>query len=153
MTEERRLQVLINFVRGFSLAIGVVAALILIFTIGPWVETRLFPAVSKLNILTMTPNAAGDTIITASFDKKRDCEYIGIAWFHGRRGSDMGFERVPLILQRREGDTSSPNRPMGRQQAGPWIIAIPPAEIAGNSFAELYHRCHPFWVSRTEFYP
>ena len=22
-----------------------------------------------------------------------------------------------------------------------------------NSFAELFHRCHPFWVTRTEFYP
>lgn len=123
----------------------------LVFALGPAIETKLAPAVSKLRILDLHDNADGLAEISAEFTKLRDCEYIGIAWYRGSPSG--GFERVPVILLRREGDTSSPNRPVGTQRAGPWIIGMPAADITGNSFAQLTHRCHPFWVTTTEFYP
>lgn len=141
----------------FAAAAGACAAVIfactlyLIFIVGPAIETRFFPAVSKLTITSIETTDDGLARITAQFTKLRDCEYLGIAWYHGSAAGD--FERVPVILMRQEGDNSSPNRPTGTQRAGPWIIGMPPGEIAGNSFARLSHRCNPFWVTTTDFYP
>jgi hypothetical protein len=126
-------------------------ASIVFFTIGPAVETRFFPVVGKLQILRIDELPDGKSAIYAAFRKKRNCEYIGIAWYLGSRL--VSFERVPLILYRQPGDDASPNRPIGFQKAGPWEVAIPADEIRSNSFAELSHRCHAFWISTTEFYP
>lgn len=119
--------------------------------IAPYVETRYFPVVGKMQIEAMESQGPDKTRVWASFTKLRNCDYIGIAWFHGRR--DTGFIRVPLTLLRPPGDVSSPNRPLGTQNTGPWIVDIPEKDITENSFVELYHHCTPFWVSRTEFYP
>lgn len=136
---------------GLCAAIIFCCAIYCFFVVGPAVETAFFPAVSKLKILSIAPAEGGQAEITAEFTKLRDCEYVGIAWYHGQPSG--GFERVPVILLRKEGDTSSPNRPTGTQRAGPWIIGVPPEEIAKNSFARLSHRCHPFWLTTTDFYP
>jgi hypothetical protein len=138
-------------IKGFCGAIIFVMTLFTVFAAGPLIETRFWPPVSKLQILSMTATTDGRTIIRADFTKLRDCEYVGIAWYRGTR--DGNFERVPVILQREPGDQSSPDRPLGRQTAGPWIIAVPLDEIRTNSFAELFHHCHPFWMTRTEFFP
>jgi len=123
-----------------------------LWMIGPKVETTYFPVVSKLEILSMTAGSEpGTTVITTAFDKFRTCDYLGLAWYRGKQ--DTVFERVSVVLQRKTGDTSSPNRPTGRQTSGPWIIGMPIEEIKQNSFAQLFHRCHPFWTTITEFYP
>lgn len=122
-----------------------------VYAIGPSLETRYWPVVSKLDVLSIRETAAGHTEIKAGFRKLRDCEYIGLVWFLGSRPDD--FQRVSVILQREAGDTSSPNRPIGYQKAGPWIIGMSPADLRGKSFAQLVHRCHPFWMTTTEFYP
>jgi hypothetical protein len=124
---------------------------IVLWTLGPTVETRYFPPVSKLRILALTADDAGNSVVDAEFTKKRNCEYIGIAWFRGKPEGE--FERVTVVLLRSEGDTSSPNRPQGTQRAGPWIVGIPPDEMRGNSFARLHHRCHGFWLTTTDFWP
>lgn len=137
--------------KAFCAAIIFFAVAFTVYTIGPIIETRWFPAVSKLQILSLTATAEGGSVLHAQFTKLRGCEYLGIAWF---RGSSSGeFERVPIVLLRREGDTSSPDRPQGTQRAGPWIVSLPPEELRKNSFAQLSHRCHGFWVTKTDFWP
>jgi hypothetical protein len=126
-------------------------SLVLVWTAGPTIESRLFPVVSKLRIVTIAGDADGNAIITAEFSKLRNCEYVGLSWFRGLPEGE--FERVPVILLRKDGDTSSPNRPVGTQRAGPWIIGMPPGEVRGNSFAKLYHRCHGAWLTTTDFFP
>lgn len=138
-------------IKAFCAAIIFVATVQTLLIVAPAMETRFWPPVSKLTILGMTENERSHTVIDAHFLKKRDCEYIGISWFHGDPAGD--FERVPIVLMRSSGDTSSPNRPVGSQKAGPWIISLPMSEVTGNSFARLYHRCNPFYVTTTDFYP
>ncbi len=121
------------------------------FLISPYLETRYWPVVGKMKIEWMVEESDSQTKLYASFTKLRNCDYLGIAWFRGNR--ETGFIRVPLQLMRQPGDVSSPNRPLGHQKSGPWIVDIPQGEIEKNSFVELYHQCTPFWVSRTEFYP
>lgn len=135
----------------FCSGVILIATAFTFWVIGPSIETRHFPVVSKLRIVSIAENAHGDSVIMAEFTKLRACEFLGLAWYRGKQTE--GFERVPVILLRREGDRSSPNRPTGFQRSGPWQIGIPPAEIEGNSFAQLHHRCHSFWVTTTDFYP
>lgn len=129
----------------------VLASLFTVWTVGPSLETRFFPAVSKLTVVEMHDDPAGRAVIMAEFTKLRDCEFLGLAWYRGDPAG--GFERVPVILLRQPGDASSPNRPTGTQRAGPWLIGVPSSEIPGNSFARLSHRCHGFWITTTDFYP
>lgn len=144
---------LLEFIVKTLLGSVIIGALIFsVIHLGPVVERSYFPVVSKLRIIELTPEPrTGHARVMAEFTKFRDCEYIGIAWYRGTPA--IGFERVPVILQRQVGDNSSPNRPIGTQRSGPWIIGMPIHEIDGNSFAQLFHRCHPFWLSRTDFYP
>lgn len=138
-------------VKAFSSAVIFFSTLLTIYTVGPDIETRFFPVVGKLVIERMDKVDEKTTTIDAYFNKLRNCDYLGIAWYRGQR--DSGFERVPLILLRATGDDSSPNRPVGAQRSGPWVVTIPIDEVKTNSFVELKHQCHPFWVTTTEFYP
>ncbi|SCM80024.1 exported hypothetical protein [uncultured Pleomorphomonas sp.] len=122
-----------------------------VFAVGPALETLYFPVVSKLWIEDIRPTADGRTEVRASFRKLRNCEYMGISWYAGTPATT--FERVAIILLRDEKDTSGPTRPVGLQRAGPWIINLPPDGVKRNSFARLYHHCHPFWVTTTDFFP
>lgn len=122
-----------------------------IYAVGPTLETKFYPVVSKLEIMSIAPNGTGQTEVKAAFRKLRDCEYVGIAWYVGSKTGD--FERVSIQLMRDPRDTSSPSRPLGYQRAGPWIIGMSPYDVRNNSFARLTHRCHPFWTTTTDFYP
>lgn len=128
-----------------------VCAMFTVFAVGPAIEQRFFPVVSKLHVLDARELIDGRTEIHAAFKKIRDCEYLGITWFVGDRKKE--FERVPIILLRPDNDTSSPNRPVGYQKAGPWIIGASAADFRERSFSQLLHRCHPFWITATDFYP
>jgi hypothetical protein len=138
--------------RSLSAAVIFASALYAIWLVGPAVETRFFPVVSKLWIVTHeTDPVTGDTTVTAMFTKHRPCEYIGLSWTHVL--PDGTQERVAVILGRKEGDTSSPNRPVGTTVAGPWVLPLSWDEIKNHSFAQLYHHCQPFWTTTTEFWP
>lgn len=121
------------------------------YSVGPALETTYWPVVSKMQIVHMEPAEEGWVKMRVSFTKLRDCEYVGLAWFKGTRPDD--FERVAVMLQRDPSDTGSPTRPLGTQRAGPWRVAVTPEEFKYKSFAQLWHRCHPFWTTVTEFYP
>lgn len=138
-------------VKAFSAAVIFFSTILTIYTLGPEIETRFFPVVSKLTIERMEPVNERTTSVYAYFNKLRNCDYLGIAWYHGQRNT--GFERVPLILMRAAGDDSSPNRPVGAQRSGPWVVSIPMDQVRDNSFVQLTHQCHPFWPTTTEFYP
>ena len=146
-----RFRFLMSALFGVIIAITAITTIGAVYVMGPTIETRFFPVVGKLQILKMEAVNEGQTKIWAAFNKIRSCEYVGIAWFRGSRGGQ--FDRVPLQLLREPDDISSPNRPVGFQRSGPWIVSIPIEEIETNSFVELTHTCHPFWATITEFYP
>lgn len=137
-------------ITGICAAITFFAVVFIVFTVGPQLETRFWPVVSKLKILSIE-EVAGQSQLTARFTKFRNCEYIGLSWFRGRL--DGNFERVRVTILRQPGDDGSPNRPPGTQTSGPWLVAIPPADLRGNSFARLSHRCHFLWLTTTDFWP
>ncbi|HEY9155593.1 MAG TPA: hypothetical protein VIM69_10700 [Opitutaceae bacterium] len=121
------------------------------YSLGPALETTYWPVVSKLQIEKTEWQPDGWVKLRVRFKKLRDCEYVNLAWYKGNRPDD--FERVAVIVQRDPKDTGSPNRPLGTQRAGPWLVAVTEEELKYQSFAQLWHRCHPFWTTVTEFYP
>jgi len=122
-----------------------------VFAVGPALETRYWPVVSKVEIISIEAGVGDTTIVRAAFRKLRDCEYVGTAWYEGTRPDN--FERVSMTVLREPGDTSSPSRPVGQQKAGPWVIGMPLDSLLNKSFAQLTHRCHPFWMTTTNFFP
>lgn len=138
-------------IKAFVTAVVSLCASYLFFVIGPLAESKYFPVVSKLQMLEIKPIDADRSYVTAEFTKKRDCEYIGVAWY--RLMPNGVLERVPMVVRRRAGDDSSPNRPIGTTVAGPWEVGMPHNQIKGLSVVEVFHRCHPFWTTRTPFYP
>ena len=146
-----RTDILLRIFTSACMAITFFATLYIIWIVGPSLETRFWPVVGKLQILSLEPTPDGRTKVRAAFRKLRECEYIGIAWFAGDRPTE--FERVSVVLHRDPQDTGSPNRPLGYQKAGPWIIGLPPYDLRNKSFARLQHFCHPLWVTNTDVYP
>lgn len=138
-------------IKAVCAAIIFVATVQTLLIVAPAIETRWFPPVSKLTILDMRETEDGRTAIDAYFTKLRQCEYVGISWYAGK--PEGPFERVPVVLLRAEDDTSSPNRPVGSQRAGPWIVSLAPEEVQNNSFVRLSHRCGWPWLTTTDFYP
>lgn len=148
---DRRTFMLLRFFTAFCLAVTFSITVFLAWTSGPYVERWVFgPVVSKLRILSIKPSPDGHSLLTVEFTKLRACDYGGIAWF---KRLDDGFDRVPVELMRMVGDTSSPDRPLGTQRAGPWKVHLPPVDLVNNSFAVLSHNCHGLWVTTTDFFP
>lgn len=138
------------FLKVVAGAITFAAVIMTLWTIGPWVETKFFPVVSKLQVDEIVDDN-GRTKLLVHFNKLRSCDYVGIAWFRGTKATS--FERVAVELTRSASDQSSPNRPTGLQRSGPWYVSMSKRELQQNSFAVLYHKCHWFWVTETDFYP
>lgn len=121
------------------------------FVIGPTAESRYFPVLGKLKLTKIKEDGPDSSLVMATFRKKRDCDYLGIAWY--RLLPNGATERIAIVLRRKEGDESSPNRPLGVSVTGPWEVAMPAQQIPILSVVEVFHRCHPFWTTRTPFYP
>lgn len=134
------------------MTITAMVILITFFGTFPALETRYWPVVEKLEIQQVQGvPIEGKSIVYGTFNKVRQCEPLGLQWF--RRDSNGVLQRVRAELNKLPGDSSTPVRPLGRQSTGPWVIDIPPEELRTASVVELAHRCHPFWVSITQFYP
>lgn len=138
----------LKFAFGTTIALSIVTVF---FALGPTLETRYWPVLDKLQIKEIRSVGPMESEIYVAFNKRRDCDYKGIAWY--RDDGPAGLVRVVIQVLRAPGDIAPPNRPLGYQQSGPWRIALPAAQIRGRSVVETIHVCHWFWVTRTKFYP
>jgi hypothetical protein len=121
----------------------------LVSQIGAAYEGRLWPVVTGFEIIEVTPGPTPlDSTIYVHFDKQRNCEYVGISWDWKSGGT---YVRVPVILNPPVG--SAATRPLGKADAGPWVVQIPPEKIRGSSRVTLNHRCSLLYITQTEVYP
>lgn len=140
-----------SVVKGVSVGVAFCMTVYTIFIAGPLVESKFFPVLEKLEITSVMPTGEETSNVYVEFTKLRECAYVGVAWFEGRRSG--GFHRVLFVAQRNKEDSSSPNRPLGKQTAGPWLVGIKAEDVKTNSFVDIFHQCHPFWVTKTQWYP
>jgi hypothetical protein len=113
----------------------------------PDLEGYFFPVVedTKIEVVEPDPEALNWSLIEGSSLKVRDCQFLGIKWYlgHPTFGTQTGFR----LLER------SKRREPGRFSFGVWAVQLTPEQLTQNSMAVATHRCHPFWITRTVFYP
>jgi len=126
------------------------------FVVGPVIEQKLMPVISRFEI----PEEAiknmedGSTEIFGIFTKERgSCEVI--------RGSLTVFadqfvpdDNIPAkeISVNNEVLTNGKSFPAGSQYFGPWILTPPNRPFGPSIVIRIRHKCHPFWVTETVLY-
>lgn len=129
--------------------LGAVLAIILIWfatIIGPKIESVIFPIVRNVQVQKFEFIDKSHTQILGSAEKLRECTFLKLEWYYGK--PDSAHVLVPVKFL--EGNKI---REGGLFDFGPWEISLGVDQIKNQTFAIVYHRCHPFWVSETKFFP
>ncbi|MCB5201867.1 hypothetical protein LH464_05165 [Neorhizobium sp. T786] len=119
------------------------------FTIGPELETRFWPAYGKFRLVSVEPYGEGHSRAVFEFEKKRSCTPAGFAWFNGEIGNS--YQVVNFSIDGPGG--SGVQRPTGHHVSSPYIIEVNPNDVRTRLLGEIYSRCHPFWITRSEVFP
>ncbi len=116
------------------------------FMVGPAVETRFFPVYSRFELIAVQESEGG-TIAQFRYWKLRECPAQGFSWYVGELGA--ANRQVPVT------PTTKLNAPrsVGEHITTPYLIEAEPRQVKGGMRAEIWNRCHPFWLTRTEIYP
>ena len=132
----------VSFILFVLLAmVGVLA----LFTVGPILETKYFPVYSKFRIVRAEPVEGGVRIV-ARFTKYRNCDPQGYGWYVG----ELGLLRQVMT---RPTPGATVHRPLGPQITSPIVVKeLTMADLPYLS-AEMYHHCHPLWLTRSVIYP
>jgi hypothetical protein len=118
---------------------------LVVWTVGPMLETRLFPVYSKFKIVNIEPNPKG-LMVTVQFTKYRNCDPQGYAWYVGDFGK--GFEQLNIKAR-----STTTVRPLGTQITQPFLIEGLEVKDLPMLSAEITNRCHPLWPTLSIIYP
>ena len=136
---------------NFGLSTSAVAVLLVAFyTFAPWLETRWMPVYSKFKVISIERVSDTQSRVVFRFEKLRQCEPQGSAWLFGEPGA--AFRQLRITIERPHG-IDSIIRPVGVHVSNPYLMDTSVEQIASATFAEIYSRCHPFWLTRSEIYP
>jgi hypothetical protein len=119
------------------------------YTIGPIIETMFFPAYGKFRLISVEPYGDSQSRAVFRFEKRRACTPAGFAWFNGEMGNS--YQVVDFRIEGSGG--SGITRPPGQHVSNPYIIDVSPNDVRTRLLGEIYSRCHPFWITRSEVYP
>lgn len=132
----------------FLIAFSFVSAVVVL---GPHVESVVYPVMKskQTHISEAVQTGSYETNIYGSAVRRRDCTFISLKWYYGKRG-----ERAVSVTHKFLGPPKI--RPQGIMEFGPWSLRLPP-ELITQSYADAYHQCSflgiPFpWISKSGFY-
>lgn len=129
------------------------AAVMGVWTVGPLLETKLWPVLDKITITKAEVVSPYQTRIWVRFRKKRQCVIIGVYWYKGSR--DGLFESIRFAVEKplpAAKGRAFYTRPVGWQNAGPWLMDTPLADLLDRSFADAQHECHKAWPTISHYY-
>lgn len=173
----RRLGMVLNL--PMVIFIVFLALIPLLFEMVPRLESRFFPVVENLIDDNDTPDTATDDTalplvaaeypsteveeayvdVFVQFDKVRNCDFLieetvvqeelvrrnrSLTWYDGS-GRRLRIEFEPEDI-----DLPS-SRPRGEQVAGPWRLYG--TRTTEGTTAIVAHRCHPLWLTYSQFHP
>lgn len=135
---------------NFGLTAAAISVLLIgFFVIGPWIETKWFPVYSKFTIISVERLDDRQSKVVFKFTKYRQCDPQGYGWYFGEPGA--AFRQLKVAI---DGRTTTNNiRPIGIHISDEYTMDATVEEIASATFAEIYSRCHPFWLTRSEIFP
>ena len=114
--------------------------------IGPKIESAIFPVVINVQAHKFEVIDKSHTQILGSAEKHRACTFLKLEWYYGQ--PDAAHVLVPVKFL--EGNKI---REGGLFDFGPWEISLGVDQIKNQTFTIAYHRCRPFWLSETKFFP
>lgn len=117
--------------------------LLVIWVVWPGLETRVWPVITEIDILSAEDAGGGWTKMEVEADKLRDCDWRAIEWFVGQRGHrnaqvQANFLDAPEV------------RSIGRLHWDGLMIRLPLDVILTNSFGNVYHECYGENLGRTK---
>ncbi len=131
---------------------GVLVAMVIssaIAVFGPVIETYLFPVYSRFEVVEIAPTKDGRTRAKFRFTKHRACIPHGFTWYSGEAGK--AYREVDVQIDQ---DLSIPAvRPIGEQLSSEYILDVDATVMQRGVYAEIYSRCHPFWITTSIIYP
>lgn len=108
------------------------------------VEGALWPVIVGTDI-TKTHEAGDETLFYGRATQVRSCGFDRMEWF---LDDGHNFSRVDVTML----ETGKIRRP-GGFAFGPWSVRLSRADLRQRTYAIVYHRCHPLWLTATKFYP
>lgn len=117
--------------------------------VGPVLEGKLFPVVVSTKLTRVLPveGEPDSSIIYGTSRKVRtSCKWRDQLFYYGAPTTN----NVPVTIEIKE---KPKLRPGGRFGFGPWVIGLNARLIRGSSYSVAVHRCHPFWLTYTHFWP
>lgn len=116
------------------------------FMVGPAIETRFFPVYGKFVLISTETDGKG-TIAQFRYEKLRECQAQGFAWYVGELGA--GSRQIPV----KPTGQINPSRSVGVHVTTPYMMDVSEEQLRNGVRAEIFNRCHPFWITRSEIYP
>ena len=130
--------------RTISIAALVALTLVLGDAWGGRIEGHFWPVVRPGVISAHSPVGETRTRFWGHASRLRNCSFDHIVWFLGdpvdQARADLAFEEGTKV----RGD--------GAFTFGPWVVQLTPDQLFHRSYAIVYHRCHPLWLTETRFY-
>ena len=114
-----------------------------VFSAGPLLESRFFPVLRNMEVLTERVDEIG-VVFDLAFEKVRFCDFVDLVWFRGPVQLELDY-RPDL-----EGPVRPQNRLVGEHITGPWRVRGVSSLAEAQVFA--IHRCHPLWNTVTHVY-
>jgi hypothetical protein len=114
-------------------------------------EGRMFPVVAGTDITRAVskvdgiPQIRGQTLFYGKARKLRMCDFDHIEWWIMDKGI---ASRVDVVMYER-----GKVRDGGEFGFGPWGVMLTREELIGRSWATIWSRCHPFFLTATRFHP
>jgi hypothetical protein len=137
----------------FVVLYGILTAFLLwlLTLVGATYEGILYPVVHDFRIEKMEPKGENKTWVWVSFQKQRDCEYIGISWYYkfDTPGLTTISRRELNIDPLNQSEGQDLNRPRGEHIDGPWEVNMSMDDIKNHSLLTTTHRCHPLYITRS----
>lgn len=123
-----------------------VMLLLIIYTYGPIIEGIYFPVTENTQIQKRIPLDEGKTELWGVSKKIRpECSYAKLEWWYGNPNGNKVL--IPSLIEEK-----AKIRGGGWFEWGPWVVKLDPLLVKNESFAVVYHSCHPFWLTETLFY-
>lgn len=113
---------------------------------GPYLEGMLFPVSSNTKLELVEDAGNGWTTISGQSIKRRECTFLELEWLV----YDATGRAVKVPFKILEGNVI---RGAGVFSFGPWLAHLTKKQVVEESVIVAHHRCHPFWVTETRFYP
>lgn len=121
---------------------GAILSLVMLFTLGPYVEGKYFPVTQ--NVHADFIKVEGDKMLFHAYgEKMRDCSLIDARILVYQKGNPIPVKGVVWVVDDGVGPRT---RALGEQDLGTWAV-IPVGE---KLKLEATYQCHPLWETRTE---